>query len=312
MTGIILNMGRFTDQFIGVLRDRLPDERIEAWPADDAGDADVLATLAIAGESNVADAMLPSVKWVHVLGAGIDGFPLDALGGRTLTCSKGASSVPIAEYVLATMLAFEKQLPEQWLREPPPAWNVPQGGSLGGLAGATLALVGVGAIGTEVAKRALAFDMRVLAYRRSDAPMPLPGMECTRSLQDAFEQADHIVITAPLTPDTYHLVGEESLTWVKPGAHLVNIARGGLVDSDALMAALDDGRLACASLDVAEGEPLDAGHPLYSHSKVRLTPHLSHSSHRTANRTVEIFTDNLARWRAGRPLEGVVDPSVGY
>jgi len=99
---------------------------------------------------------------------------------------------------------------------------------------------------------------------------------------------------------------------VKPGAHLVNIARGGLVDSDALMKALDDGRLARASLDVAEGEPLPAGHPLYAHPGVRLTPHLSHSSNRTANRTVEIFSENLARWRAGRPLEGVVDPAVGY
>jgi len=312
VTGIVLNMGRFTDQFLGVLRERLPDERIEPWPSDDPGEPDVLATLAIAGESDVADAMLPSVEWVHVLGAGIDGFPLDALGDRTLTCSKGASSVPIAEYCLAVMLAFEKQLPEQWLHEAPAAWNVPAGGSLGGLSGATLALVGVGAIGTEVAKRALAFDMRVVAHRRSDAPMPLPGIESAPSLQAAFEQADHIVVTAPLTPDTYHLVGEQSLRWVKPGVHLVNIARGGLVDSAALIAALDDGRVARASLDVAEGEPLPAGDPLYDHPGVRLTPHLSHSSHRTANRTVEIFTDNLARWRAGSALEGVVDPSVGY
>jgi len=312
MTGIILNMGRFTDGFLQPLRDRLPEESIVGWPTDDPGEPDVLATLAIKGESDVVDAMLPSVTWVHVLGAGIDGFPLDALGDRTLTCSKGASSVPIAEYVLATMLAYEKQLPDQWLTEAPEQWNVPRGGSLGGLDGAVMALVGVGAIGTEVAKRALAFNMRVVAHRRSDAPMPLPGIEAAASLKDALSEADHIVVTAPLTPDTYHLIGEESLQWVKPGAHLVNIARGGLVDSDALMKALDDGRLARASLDVAEGEPLPAGHPLYAHRGVRLTPHLSHSSHRTANRTVEIFAENLARWRAGRPLEALVDPAVAY
>jgi len=312
VTGIIVNMGRFTNGFLQPLRDRMPDEHLVGWPTDDPGEPDVLATLAIAGESNVADAMLPSVKWVHVLGAGIDGFPLDALGDRTLTCSKGASSVPIAEYVLATMLAYEKQLPDQWLTEPPEQWNVPRGTALGGLDGAVMALVGVGAIGTEVAKRALAFNMRVVAHRRSDAPMPLPGIEAAASLKDALSEADHVVVTAPLTPDTYHLIDEESLQWVKPGAHLVNIARGGLVDSDALMKALDDGRLARASLDVAEGEPLPAGHPLYAHPGVQLTPHLSHSSNRTANRTVEIFSENLARWRAGRPLEGVVDPAVGY
>lgn len=312
MTGIVVNMGRFTEGFLPIVRDRFPDESVVGWPSADAGEPDVLATLAIAGESNVADALLPSIKWVHVLGAGIDGFPLDQLGDRILTCSKGATSVPIAEYVLAVMLAFEKQLPEQWITEPPEQWNVPRGGALGGLAGATMALIGVGAIGTEVAKRALAFDMRVIGYRRSDSPAPVPGMEMESSLEKALGSADHIVVTAPATPATNHLIGEESLRWVKPGAHLVNIARGPLVDSDALMAAIDDGRIARASLDVAEGEPLPAGHPLYGHPGVRLTPHLSNSSHRTANRTVEIFAENLARWRTGEPLEGVVDPDIGY
>jgi phosphoglycerate dehydrogenase-like enzyme len=219
--------------------------------------------------------------------------------------------VPIAEYVLAVMLAFEKRLPEEWLTEPPPEWNVPQGGPLGGLAGATLGLVGVGAIGTEVAKRALAFDMDVVAHRRSSSPMPLPGIRAA-SLEDVLAEADHLVVTAPATPETYHLIGEETLKLVKPGVHVVNIARGPLVDSDALMAAIDDGRVARASLDVAEGEPLPAGHPLYAHPGVRLTPHSSNSSTRTANRTVQMFTENLARYRAGQALEGLVDVAAGY
>lgn len=314
MGEILVNMGRFNDGFVPSLRAALPDERVVAWPPDGEtlDEPEILATLAVAGESDVVSPLLPSVRWVHVLGAGIDGFPLEYLGDRVLTCSKGATSVPIAEYALAVMLAFEKQLPEQWLQAPPPAWNVPAGGPLGGLSGATLALVGVGAIGTAVARRALAFDMRVVAHRRSAAPMPLPGIERADSLEEAFRQADHIVVTAPATPATYHLVGEESLRWVKPGVHLVNVARGPLVDSDALLAALDDGRVARASLDVAEGEPLAAGNPLYTHPGVRLTPHLSHSSSRAGNRTVEMFRENVARWRAGEPLSGVVDPSQGY
>jgi len=310
---IVVNMGRFTEAFVPVLQVRLPGETVVGWaPGVDLGEAEVLATLAITGESAVDAVLVPSVRWVHVLGAGIDGFPLDGLGDRVLTCSKGASSTAIAEYVLAVMLAFEKRLPEQWLTTPPAEWNVAAGGALGGLEGATLALVGVGAIGTAVARRALAFDMRVVAHRRSDAPMPLPGIEPAPTLGEAFAEADHIVITAPATPATHHLVNDQSLGWVKPGVHLVNVARGPLVDSAALLRALDDGRVARASLDVAEGEPLPAGDPLYSHPSVRLTPHISHSSTRTVNRTVDMFVDNLARWRRGEPLVGMVDPAVGY
>jgi phosphoglycerate dehydrogenase-like enzyme len=141
--------------------------------------------------------------------------------------------------------------------------------------------------------------------------MPLPGMRAG-SLEEVLAEADHLVITAPSTPATHHLIGERTLALVKPGVHLVNIARGPLVDSDALIAALDDGRVARASLDVAEGEPLAAGHPFFSHPGVRLTPHSSNSSRRTANRTAEIFTENLARYRAGEPLQGLVDVEAGY
>ena len=219
-----------------MLQARLPDERVVGWPTEpsEAADVDVVATLAIAGETEVASSLLPSVRWVHVLGAGIDGFPLADLGDRVLTCSKGATSTAIAEYVLAVMLAYEKRLPEQWITAPPEAWNVPVGGQLGALEGRTLALVGIGAIGEAVARRALAFDMRVVAHRRSDAPMPLPGIERAESLEAAFAEADHLVVTAPSTPATYHLLDDTSLGWVKPGVHIVNVARGELVDSVAL------------------------------------------------------------------------------
>lgn len=314
MGSILVNMGRFNGPFVPVLRAEIPDEEVVAWPEErPSQDPEILATLAVVGESEegIASALLPTIKWVHILGAGIDAFPLEHLGDRVLTCSKGATSVPIAEYVLAVMLAHEKHIPEEFLAEPPPSWNQPQFGPLGGLAGATLGLVGAGAIGTEVAKRALAFDMKVVAHRRSSSPMPLPEIE-SASLEEVLARADHLVITAPSTPETYHLINKDTLQLVKPGVHVVNIARGPLVDSEALIAALDEGRVARASLDVAEGEPLPAGHPLYAHPRVRLTPHLSNSSSRTANRTVQMFTDNLARWRSGRPLQGVVDPAVGY
>ncbi|MDQ1373947.1 MAG: hypothetical protein QOJ09_1285 [Actinomycetota bacterium] len=289
-----------------MLRSAAPSERFVAWP--DREPADALVVLPD-DWTEVADALTPEVRWVHVLAAGVDKFPLDRAGDRIVTCSRGASAPAIAEFVLATVLAFEKQLPDVWVQEPPEHWNL---AGLGGVRGKTLGLVGVGAIGTEVARRALAFDMEVLALRRTAATLPLPEMERVESLPELLGRSDHVVVAAPSTPETHHLLDAGALAAVKPGVHLVNIARGALVDQDALRVALDDGRIARASLDVVDPEPLPAGHWLYAHTKVRLSPHISWSSPGTIERTVDLFADNLRRWRDGRSLHGVVDVAAGY
>ena len=116
----------------------------------------------------------------------------------------------------------------------------------------------------------------------------------------------------PATAATRHLIDAAAFDALKPGAHLVNVARGALVDQDALLAALDSGRVATASLDVVDPEPLPEGHPLYAHPGVRLSPHISWSAPDTMDRTVALFAENLRRYRAGRPLQGVVDPIAGY
>jgi phosphoglycerate dehydrogenase-like enzyme len=270
--------------------------------------AEILVTL-LDDPQNIRRLLVPSVRWVHVLGAGVDGFPFDAVGERAITCSRGAASVAIAEWVLAMMCAYEKGLPDSWIGAPPAQWNV---ASLGGLSGRTLGLVGVGAIGTEVARRALAFDVEVLAHRRQDAPAPLPGIELVTHLPHLLGRADHLVIAAPATPDTHHLIGAAALAACKRGVHIVNIARGSLIDQDALRAALDDGRVARASLDTVEPEPLPEGHWLYGHPRVYLSPHISWSAAGTMTRTFELFVENLGRFRGGEALAGVVDPVAGY
>jgi phosphoglycerate dehydrogenase-like enzyme len=287
------------------LAELVPDARIVAWPES----GEVLLTFDGVWREDPNPVLPDAVKWVHVLGAGVGGFPFEMLDGRPMTCSKGASAVSISEWVLATMLAFEKRLPESWITEPPAAWNSAQ---LGVLAGKTLGLIGVGAIGTEIARRALAFDMRVVGLRRSDRPFPLEGIETARSVGDVVKGADHVAIAAPATPQTYHLVDTDVFAAMKDGVHLVNIARGSLVDQDALIAALDSGKVARASLDVVEPEPLPAGHPLYTHPGVRITPHISWSGPITMPRTMEMFLSNLARYRRGEPLEGLVDVEAGY
>lgn len=249
------------------------------------------------------------VKWMHIPGTGVDGWPRRLLAGRTVTCARGVSAVPIAEYVLAAMLAFEKQIPGIFLTEPPEHWNF---ASLGELSGKTVGLVGLGGIGEAVARRAQAFDCRVRALRRRPERGAPQGVELASDLADLLGSADHVVIAAPATPATQHLLDDAAFDAVKPGVHLVNIARGTLVDQDALRRALDDGRVAMATLDTVTPEPLPAGHWLYTHPKVRVSAHVSWSSPHAWARIVQAFADNLARYVAGEPLVGVVDPDEGY
>lgn len=272
---------------------------------------DALVTLAW-GSSNLAQVLERGVTWVHTIGTGVDRFPLDLIGDDvTLTCSRGASAVPIAEWVLAAMLAFEKRFPQSWITEPLPSWEG-RTAHLGGLRGKTLGLIGFGGIARAAAVRALAFDMTVRTFRRSAAPLTVPGVTSADSLVDLAASADHLVVAAPSTPETRHLVGREVLAAVKPGAHLVNIARGALVDQDALREALDDGRLAMATLDTVEPEPLPVGHWLYGHPQVRLSPHISWSAPDSISVLFDLFLDNVRRRAAGEPLLGVVDLAAGY
>jgi phosphoglycerate dehydrogenase-like enzyme len=275
---------------------------------DDGVRGEVLYTTAWGGP-HIEQLLERGVQWVHTMGTGMDHFPLDLITDQTLTCSKGASGIPISEWVLAVMLAFSKNLPDSWINTVDVRWNWAE---LGGLYGNTLGLIGVGGIGAEVADRAIPFGMKVLGYRRSAAPAHRPEVEITTSLEDVLRASDHLVVTAPSTPETRHMLNEQTLALVKPGVHLVNIARGALIDQDVLRAALDDGRVAMASLDTVDPEPLPAGHWMYTHPKVRLSPHISWAMPGASDLLADTFIDNLRRYLAGEPLVGVVDVAAGY
>jgi len=256
------------------------------------------------------DLVAGGARWVHNFGTGVDRFPFDKLGPDTiLTCSRGAGAEPISEWVVAQLLAFEKRLPQQWLTEPPEHWNLAE---LGSLDRSHVAVVGLGGIGTAVARRVLPFGSEVRALRRRPLASPIDGVEVVTDLTDLVGWCDHLVLAAPSTPATHHLIDAEVLGAMGPGAHLVNIARGALVDHDALRAALDDGQVALASLDTVEPEPLPAGHWMYGHPQVHLSAHVSWSSPRGMERILELFVEELRRWQAGEPLELVVDVDAGY
>jgi phosphoglycerate dehydrogenase-like enzyme len=273
----------------------------------DAGESEVLLVGDI-DRASLEGVMSTRIRWVHALSTGVDGFPFDLMEDRVLTCSRGASAVAISEYVLAAMLTFEKHLPEQWISSEA-EWRDTE---LGQLSGRTLGIVGLGEIGTATAVRALGFDMEVLAFRRTSAPSELSGITIVPALDDLLRASDHLVISAPATPATRHLIGAHAFGAMKNGVHLVNVSRGALVDQDALLAALDSGRVAMATLDVTDPEPLPDGHRLYSHPRARVSPHVSWSSPVTSRRSIELFEQNFRSYSAGEPLTGVVDKDEGY
>jgi phosphoglycerate dehydrogenase-like enzyme len=175
-------------------------------------------------------------------------------------------------------------------------------------------VVGLGGIGSEVARRGKGFGMEVLATRRSDTPPPhyVDRQARPDKLMELLPEADVVVLCVPLTKQTEGMIGARELEAFKPDAYLVNVARGKVVDTEALLEALEDGRLAGACLDVTDPEPLPPGHPLWTMPNVVITPHMSGRSELTAQRWRAVYLENLRRFGAGEPLLNVVDKSAGY
>ncbi|GAB3362157.1 MULTISPECIES: NAD(P)-dependent oxidoreductase [Giesbergeria] len=255
------------------------------------------------------------LRWVHTASAGVDFYPRWLLDVPQVSCSRGVAAAPIAEFVLHALLAHTKELgqrrvtdPQQWHDGFAQVHTTP----LGLLQGQTLGLLGYGAIGQAIAVRAQALGMHVLALRQSAAPVGDAGVGTVRSLPELLALSDHLVLALPATAATYHIINAHTLAHARAGLHLVNIARGSLVDQTALLAALDAGRLSGATLDVTDPEPLPTGHLLYTHPRVRLTPHISWSASNAVAATAEKFVVNLHRYLHGQPLLDQVDPQRGY
>jgi phosphoglycerate dehydrogenase-like enzyme len=294
------------------IRREFPDVDVVEVPIDADVDADITgdALVCLTMATNL-DQLVPRVKWVHSFSTGVDSLPEAAFEAEVLTCSRGAGAVPISEFVLASMLAFEKHIPDVWIHEVPENWNFGVG-PLGGLYGRSVGIIGFGGIGEAVARRAQAFGMDVGAFRRTPVPSGVDGVWMASSLEDLLEASDHVVVAAPYTARTHHMLDAAAFARMRDGVHLVNIARGGLIDQDALRVALDDGKVALASLDTVDPEPLPEGHWLFIHPKVHLTPHISWSSPEGGRKIFELFLENLGRYVGGEPLEGVVDKDERY
>jgi phosphoglycerate dehydrogenase-like enzyme len=255
------------------------------------------------------------LRYYHSIGAGVDAILTPELvqSDVVLASEKGGVGIHLAEHALALLLSLTRGL-HTAIRQPDYALREPIRLEQRELYEATMGIVGFGGTGREVARRAVAFGMRVLAVDIEDVP-PEPGVEAIWKPDRLYEmlgRADVVVIALPLTKATRHLFTRDLFRRMRPTGILVNVTRGEIVYGDDLLAALDEGLLWGAGLDVTDPEPLPKGHRLWTHPRVIVTPHTAGGSPRRAGRVIETFIENLRRLRTGEPLLALIDKEKGY
>jgi len=304
------------------IRARYPEMRVLHLPNYDPLPQELPDTNIFVGYSLRAEqlAHARALKWIHSTAAGVAQlmYPELRQSGIAVTNASGIFSGPMAEHTMGLLLAMARNFPDAVRFQDQSKWSVqelwdkPQ--HLTELNGSVLLIVGYGSIGRELARRAKAFDMRVWGVTRSGkgdtthAEKILPVAE----LKQALPHADYVVIAAPETPDTRHLIGAEQLARMKRGARLINVARGSLLDEVALLNALQRGELSGAALDVTGTEPLPPESPLWSAPNLFITPHTSAISERLWLRETDLFLKLLDEWFGGKELSNRVDFSRGY
>ena len=261
------------------------------------------------------------LRWIHSPAAAVHQlmFPELVNSDVVLTNAREVHGPVVAEHVLALIFALAKKIPQAvryqekrvWAQEilwsqPPPPREI---------AGATLGLVGLGSIGTNVAKRASLMGMQVIGVRehpQKQKPDHVSEVLPSSRLNDMLGRADYVLLCPPLTPTTERMIGGEQLSRMKPSACLINVGRGPLIDEHQLIAALTQRTIAAAALDVFETEPLSADSPLWGLRNLLITPHTAGMTERLWERHYSLFAENLQRFLGGQPLLALVDKQRGY
>ena len=293
--------------------------RVEVAPASDEatllelarGVSGLLVCYAAISE-RVLEAAAPGCRIVARYGIGYDNVPVAAATrlGMVVTNVPDYCLDEVADHAMALLLSVARGVTAASREVREGAWSVP-GSGIHRLQGRRLALLGVGRIGRRVAERALTFGLRVSGYDPYVEKWDLQGVEQARTLEEAVAEADFVSIHAPLTPENHHLVGERTIAMMRRAPVIVNTARGGLVDLEAVTAALDDGRLSAVALDVTEPEPPPPDHPLRRHPRAVITPHMSFYSEEAQTELQHRAAEEVARALQGQPPRCPVNPQVG-
>lgn len=255
------------------------------------------------------------LRYYHSIGAGVDAVlsPELVQSDIPLASEKGGVGIHLAEHAFALLLALTRGL-HTAIRRPDYSLREPIRLEQRELYELTMGIVGFGGTGREVARRAVGFGMRVYGVDIEDVP-PEPGVEAVWKpdrLDDMLGLSDVVVIGLPLTKATRHLFSRDLFRRMRPTSILINVTRGAIVYGEDLMAALNEGLIWGAGLDVTDPEPLPKDHPLWTHPRVIVTPHTAGGSPRRAQRVIDTFCENLRRMRAGQPLLALIDKDKGY
>lgn len=266
-------------------------------------------------------AMAAKLQWVHCPSAAVHQFMYPAFMNSPIVLTNGSSvhGPVVAEHVIALIFALAKNIPAAVRFQEKHEW-AQRAMWMGGarpreVAGATLGLVGLGAIGREVARLASSLGMKVVAVRAHPEKQTPPGVQQVFSaaqLDELLAVSEYVVLAAPVTENTQHLFNEERLARMKPGAVLINVSRGALIDETALVGALQKKILAAAALDVFTEEPLPEDSPLWNLENLLITPHTAGLSEKMWERQFNLFSENLRRYLSGQPLLAVVNKQGGY
>ena len=277
------------------------------------GQADILFDFDYSHRPDLPE-LASQVRWVQASSAGIGQFVKrygydTRMPNTTFTTSSGIHARPLAEFCLMAMLMHYKQVLPMLRNQKRHRWERFAGADL---EGRTLAIVGLGHIGSRVAQMACDLGMIVIGTTAADPQPCVDRFYPPERLREMLPLADVLVLSVPHTPQTEKMIGREELDLLKPGAYLINIARGAVVDEAALIEALRSGRLSGAALDVFEQEPLPDSSPLWDMENVLVNPHSASTSDRENERLTELFCDNLQRFVNGRPLRNVLRPQRFY
>lgn len=278
-----------------------------------AGEVEALVAQSAAMRALLPLPASPRLALIYCTSAGLERLaPFDWLPpGVTLMNNRGTHAEKAGEYGIMAILMLASHMPALVRAQQAQAWQPLHGSAL---RGRRVCVIGLGALGGAIAEQARRFGMHVTGVRRT--PRPHPGCDeviATDGLDAALPSTEFLVLAAPLTGQTRHILDAGRIARLPPGAGVINVGRGGLIEQEALLDALDAGRLGGAVLDVFTPEPVPAGHRLWTTRNLVMTPHVSADDPRTYNpRSLDIFFDNLREWQAGRPLPNRFDVARGY
>lgn len=309
----VLTTVTYPDEKYEILRRALGDAKIiKCSPENDTEIRDALKTADVAilnGDLDSRFLEAPHLKWIHCDHAGLNRSAKPEIfeKGIVLTSSAGRSAPALAEHAMFFMLALSFHILDFYHAQTKGQWGIPDQDSFRALYGKTLGILGMGNTGKALAERASAFRMKVLGYSRDRQPLPAGFdrqyiVEDGESCEELLRQSDFVVLALPLCNATYHLIGEKQLSQMKPSAFLINMARGSIVDEQALIKALYEKRIAGAGLDTFEIEPLPKESPLWNAPNTLITPHVTPQVPDRTGRSLEIICENIRRYENGEPM----------